>query len=158
MRKAEREIKDFKQVAEVVARCQVVRLGLFAEDYPYIVPLTFGYEAENGKLTVYFHCATQGKKIGLIAADDRVCLEWDILHGYVETGHSVTADYESVMAFGTISRCTGEERVRGLRLLLEHTGYTGYSAETCAALPVVDVYKVECERVTGKRRFPKTNG
>ena len=53
MRKAEREIKDFKEVAEVVARCQVVRLGLFAEDYPYIVPLSFGYEAENGKLTVY---------------------------------------------------------------------------------------------------------
>ncbi len=155
MRKKDREIGDFSQILAIVAKSQVVRLGLFAEDYPYVVPLSFGYEQRDGTLIVYFHCAAQGKKIDLIARDNRVCLEWDALAGYVETGHSVTADYESVIAFGRASLCQGEEKVRGIRLLLEHTGFTDYSAQACAALPVVEVCKVVCDRITGKRRFPK---
>ena len=155
MRKAQREIKDFDKIIDIIERCQTVRLGLNGGDYPYIVPLSFGYKAGDGRLTVYFHCATEGKKIDLIAADGRVCLEWDILHGYAETGHSVTADYESVMAFGHAERCEGGEKIEGIRLLLEHTGYTQYSAEECAALPIVAVYKVVCDGVTGKKRFNK---
>lgn len=155
MRKANREIKEFSQIVALIDRCQVVRLGLYAEDFPYIVPLSYGYEVQNTRLTVYFHCAVKGKKLNLIAKDARVCLEWDALAGYVETGHSLTADYESAIAFGCAARCEGEERVKGLRLLLQHIGYDCYSAEECAALPIVEVYKIVCDRVTGKRRFPK---
>ncbi len=153
MRKFQREVKEFDKIIDIIDKCQTVRLGLSGDDYPYIVPLSFGYEAEDGRLTVYFHCATEGRKIELMAKDDRVCLEWDILHGYVETGHSVTADYESVMACGRAQLCEGGEKVKGVRLLLEHTGYTSYSTEECAALPVVAVYKVVCQSVTGKKRF-----
>ena len=101
------------------------------------------------------HCSTGGKKLELLGKDGGVCLEWDALDGYVEAGHSVTADYQSVIAFGHASRCEGEERVRGIARLLEHTGFVNYSAETCAALPVVDVWKVVCKSVTGTRRFQK---
>lgn len=153
MRKRDREVREFSEIVDIVNRSQVMRMATCGE--PYIVPLSFGYEAEDGVLTLYFHCAAEGSKLDRIARDDRVCLEWDILHGYAETGHSVTADYESVVAFGRASRCTGEERVKGLKLLLEHTGMTAYSAEDCAALPIVEVYKIVCDSVTGKRRFPK---
>ena len=155
MRKADREIQDFSEIVEIVNSCQTVRMAMYADDFPYIVPLTFGYDVQDGVLVVYFHCATEGRKLDLLAKDARVCLEWDALAGYVETGHSVTADFQSVIAFGHASRCEGEERVRGIARLLEHTGYADYSAETCAALPVVDVWKVVCQNVTGKRRFPK---
>lgn len=153
MRKEQREIKDFAKIAGIIASCQTVRLGLFGGEYPYIVPLSYGFKAENERLTVYFHCATEGKKIDLIAADNRVCLEWDILHGYVEMGNAITADYESVIAFGRAEKCSGAEKIEGIRLLLEHTGYPTRSAEQCAALPIVAVYKVTCEQVTGKKRF-----
>ncbi len=153
MRKEQREIKDFDKIKGIISSCQTVRLGLFGGEYPYIVPLSYGFKADGERLTVYFHCATEGKKADLMAADNRVCLEWDILHGYVDTGKSVTADYESVMAFGHVEKCSGEEKTEGIRLLLEHTGYPARSAEQCAALPIVAVYKVTCEQVTGKRRF-----
>ena len=156
MRKSEREIRERADILDVIARCQTVRLGLFSDDYPYIVPLSFGFEERDGRLTVYFHCAKEGKKTDLLARDSRICLEWDSLAGYVETGHSVTADYESVIAFGRAHRCEGEERVRGISLLLGHTGFPGYSARECAALPVVDVWRVDCEQVMGKRRFART--
>lgn len=155
MRKSEREIRELQDIFALVGRCQTVRMGMYDGEYPYVVPLSFGYEEKEDTLVVYFHCAREGKKLDLLARDARVCLEWDVLHGYVETGHSVTADYESVIAFGTAARCEGEERVHGIRLLLGHTGFAQYSAEACAALPVVEVYRVVCERITGKRRFPK---
>ena len=153
MRKDQREVKDFDKIVSIINDCQTMRLGLNGGDYPYIVPLTFGYKAENGAITAYFHCATEGRKIDLIKADSRACVEWDALHGYVETGHSVTADYESVIAFGKVEKCEGEEKVEGIRRILQHTGYAQYSAEQCAALPIVDVYKIECRSFTGKKRF-----
>ncbi len=155
MRKQERAIVAFEDILSVIDGCQVVRMGLSGGEFPYVVPLSFGYRVCDGKLLVYFHGATEGKKVDCMARDGRVCLEWDIFHGYVETGHSVTADYESVIAFGSVRRCEGEERIVGIRCLLEHTGFAQYSAETCAALPVVDVFCVTCDEVTGKRRFPK---
>ena len=153
MRKSERAITASEEIRSVIDRSQVVRLGLFGGEYPYVVPLSFGYEVRDGNIFVYFHCATEGKKIDCMARDGRVCLEFDLFHGYVETGHSLTADYESVIAFGTVRRCTGEERIRGLKALLEHTGYPQVSAEACAALPIVEVFCVTCEEITGKRRF-----
>ena len=153
MRKDQREVKDFDKIVGIINDCQTMRLGLNGGDYPYIVPLTFGYKAENGAITAYFHCATEGRKIDLIMTDSRACVVWDALHGYVETGHSVTADYESVIAFGKVEKCEGEEKVEGIRRILQHTGYAQYSAEQCAALPIVDVYKIECRSFTGKKRF-----
>ncbi len=155
MRKFQREIADFAEIKRIIESCRTVRLGLNGGDYPYVVPLSFGCSFEDGGAVIYFHCATEGKKLDLIAADNRVCLEWDNLNGYVNTGHSLTADYESVIAFGRAMRCEGEERVKGIERLLEHTGYTNFSAKECAAMPLVEVYKVVCERITGKRRFNK---
>lgn len=155
MRKDQREIKCFEDILGVIERCQTVRLGINGENFPYVVPLTFGYSAEGGKLKVYFHCATEGRKLDMLKTDNRVCLEWDILHGYVETGHSVTADYESVIAFGRAERCEGDKKVEAIKALLEHTGYANYSAEQCAAMPIVDAWCVECEEITGKKRFLK---
>ena len=74
MRKSEREIRERADILDVIARCQTVRLGLFSDDYPYIVPLSFGFEERDGRLTVYFHCAKEGKKTDLLARDSRVCL------------------------------------------------------------------------------------
>lgn len=153
MRKADREINIFQELVRIIKDCQVVRMGMYAENYPYIVPLSFGFHACDEKLTVYFHCASEGKKIDLLTTDNRVCLEWDILKGYAEINRSITADYESVIAFGKAYRCVGKERIDGLKFLLEHTGFEKYSAEACAALPIVDVWKVVCDKISGKHRF-----
>ena len=153
MRKFQREIKNFEEIVAIIDKCDTVRLGLYADDYPYIVPLSFGYESENGKITIYFHCATEGKKINLIRKDSRVCAEFDVFNGYVDTGHSLTADYESVICFGNVEFCSGEEKVKGIKLLLKHAKHPEYSAEECAAMPIVAVYKIILTQFTAKKRF-----
>ncbi|MGN0812470.1 MAG: pyridoxamine 5'-phosphate oxidase family protein [Candidatus Coproplasma sp.] len=153
MRKSNREIKDFDKIIDVLDRCQVIRLGLHSDDYPYIVPLSFGWEVNDGKLEIYFHCAKEGKKLDLIARRDRVCVEADILNGYRATEKSVTADYESVIGFGTAKEVTGGEAIHGIKLLLDHCKISGYSPEDCVLTKIVAVYKITIENITGKKRF-----
>lgn len=153
MRKSNREITDFNKIVELLDKCQVLRLGLYSDDYPYIVPLSFGWEVNDGKLSIYFHCAKEGKKVDLIAKNNKVCVEADILNGYRATERSVTADYESVIGFGTVKEVVGSEAVHAIKLLLEHCCIDGYSPEDCVLMGIVAVYKITIDSITGKKRF-----
>lgn len=153
MRKADREITSADEKISLLERCQTIRLGLKDGEFPYVVPLSFGFEAETGNVNIYFHCAKEGKKVNLLKADPRVCVEADILNGYKDTGKSVTADYESVIGFGICREVFGDEAVRGLELLLDHCGVKGYRARECASLGRTAVFKIELLEFTGKRRF-----
>lgn len=44
MRLAKREVKDFQEVRQILADCDIVRLGLTDADGMFIVPVNFGYE------------------------------------------------------------------------------------------------------------------
>ena len=50
-------------------------LALFDADYPYIVPLHYGYEYTEGILIFYMHCAKEGHKLDLIRSNPNVCIE-----------------------------------------------------------------------------------
>lgn len=153
MKRKDREITDFKEIADILERCGVIRLGLNGHDYPYTVPLSFGFEVIGSIITVYFHGAAAGHKHELIAADSRVCVEADILSGYTENRYGVTTGYESVIGFGRAVAVTGGEALHGLRLILEHCGYGGYNVAECGALDGTLVYKVALDSVTGKRNL-----
>lgn len=155
MRKSAREIKDEVQIKQLFEDCQTIRLALYDEPYPYVVPLSYGWEERDGRFYVYFHCAKEGKKLDLIAKNPNVCFETDILNGYVDTGHSVTADYKSIIAFGKAERVYGQELVHGLELLLKHCKKEEYSAEECAALGITAVVRISVEQLTEKQRFNK---
>ena len=153
MRKSQREVKDFDGIVKILDKCQVIRLAVNDGESPYIVPLSFGYSADGGKLKLYFHCATEGKKVDLIASSNAVAVEADVLNGYVKTEHGVTADYASVIARGRAERVFGDEAIRGIELLLSHCGIEGYSARGCVMTDIVAVYRIDVESITGKQRF-----
>ncbi len=153
MRKSDREIRDYNEILRLLDECQTIRLALHDEPYPYVVPLSYGWEERDEKLFVYFHCAKEGKKLDLIAKNANVCFEADCLAGYKSTGHGVTADYRSLVAFGKAERVYGEELVRGLELLLKHCRVEGYSARECAAMDITAVVRITVDGITGKRRF-----
>lgn len=153
MRKFQREIKDFDEIIKLLDKCQTLRLGLFDKEYPYVVPLSFGYEVIDGKLFIYFHCAKEGKKIDLLSANEKVCVEADTLNGYKKTEHDVTADYESVIAYGSAHEVFDGEAIHGLELLLAHCGIAGYSTEKCVLNEMVAVYKICVDEITAKKRF-----
>ncbi len=48
MRRSDREITDFQELITVMRGCDVCRLALHDEPYPYILPLNFGLEPTAG--------------------------------------------------------------------------------------------------------------
>lgn len=60
MRRKDREITDIGEILQIVDRAKILHLGLFDGEYPYIVPLHFGYAYENEMLTFFMHGARKG--------------------------------------------------------------------------------------------------
>ena len=76
MRRRDREITDREKMLEIVAECDCCRLGLVDNGEAYIVPMNFGFEDAGSALTLYFHCAAEGRKLDLIAPAPTSRLKW----------------------------------------------------------------------------------
>lgn len=155
MRRKDREVQNQAEIFAMLSRCDTVRIGMQGEQYPYVVPVSFGAEMAGGKPVIYFHCARQGLKVDLLRANPRVCVEADIFIKTETTDHGITTRYESVIGFGECSFVTDpDEIVHGLKLLTEHYGYTDYPLERCRALEFLYVGKITLDEMTGKRNLP----
>ena len=62
MRRKDREITDFNEMIEIIKKCDVCRIALNDEAFPYIVPLNFGLDVQGEQVFLYFHAAMEGKK------------------------------------------------------------------------------------------------
>jgi len=78
MRRNDRAVDSLTEITSILEDCQVCRLAMCDEDMPYIVPLNFGYTLTDGVLTLYFHCAPEGRKVDILRRNPRVCFEMDI--------------------------------------------------------------------------------
>ena len=76
MRRKDREITDFDEMMKIIVKCDTCRLALFDDEFPYIVPLNFGTDVEEGQLYLYFHSAKVGTKLDLIRKNNKVTLKW----------------------------------------------------------------------------------
>ena len=158
MRRKDRQIINFNEIYDIIKRCDICRIALNSEGYPYILPLNFGVSVENEKLVFYFHSALEGKRLELIEKDNRAGFELDCSHEleYFEKKGYCTYAYESVMGRGHILMIEDEkEKFEALELLMEHY-HTGKKAWfNPAAIPRTAVYKLEVEEFTAKRKEPK---
>lgn len=152
MRRKDREVTDFKEIIEIINTCDTLRLGIHNGEYPYVVPLSYGFEAVDDKFVFYTHSAMKGLKLDLIKANPKVCVEIDGMNGYVETKTGgVTTNYRSFIGFGTAEIADYDDTVKGLELLLEHCNVTNHSAEECAKLGITTVLKITVDNYTAKR-------
>lgn len=74
MRKNDREVTELTEIMGIIKKCVVCRLGMVDDGTPYIVPLNFGYEFDGAALTLYFHCAKEGRRIDRYSTPLAVCL------------------------------------------------------------------------------------
>jgi len=153
MRQSQRAVTDIFDIAEILKKSETIRIGINGPEYPYVVPVSFGFELLDGKITIYFHGAKEGLKHDLIAQNNHVCVESDFFKGYHQIGEMITAEYESVIGFGIVEIAEGEDAIHGLELLLSHANYSEYAAKACVAAGITRVYKVVLSSVTGKRRL-----
>lgn len=152
MRRKDREVTEFEKILDIVDRANTLHLGISDGEYPYVVPLSYGFEVQEGKIILYVHGASDGKKHSLIAKNPHICAEISIFHRYMETGHSVTCEYESVIGYGVAEKIFDKEAEHGIKLLLLHCGFKDNECDS-AILGRMTIYKITLESFTGKRRF-----
>ena len=123
MRRSDREITDFSTIIEIIESCDCCRLGFVDEKEVYIVPMSFGYEMEGEKISLFFHSAKEGRKIELLPTNRIVSFEMDSEH-YLKEGNepcSFTFYYQSIMGKGVLEIVPeGHEKNRGMKKIMEH--------------------------------------
>ena len=149
------EVTNIIEILQIIEKAKVLHLALFDADYPYIVPLHYGYEYKEGILIFYMHCAKEGHKLDLIRSNPNVCIE---VESDVEliSGGDVACKYGSSFA-SVIGRGRAEliedvqEKIRGLSLFMKNqTGREFNINEEMAA--TVEVIKVVISEFTAKSR------
>lgn len=154
MRRCDREITDKEEILEIIEKADVCRLAFSIDNIPYIVAMNYGYEVTD-HVTLYFHCANEGKKLDIIAKNNQVCLQVDIDRGFIRAEQACGwgMKYRSVVGLGRAEIIRDEkEKIKGLNILMKH--YTGknsfnYSEES---LKETTVFKVIITELTGKKK------
>lgn len=158
MRRKDREIKEQTELLRIMQQAQVCHLALNDEDgFPYILPLNYGVEERGGKFFLYFHSALEGKKLMLMARDNRASFAVNTKHRlqyFAKQGYCTYA-YESVIGKGRLHMVPEEEKAAALDCLMDHYHPGENAYYNPAAIPRTAVYCLEVESITGKRKLPK---
>ncbi|MDA8135118.1 MAG: pyridoxamine 5'-phosphate oxidase family protein [Desulfobacteraceae bacterium] len=149
MRRKEREIKDQKEMEDILKACSVCRLAMVDEDKPYLVPMNFGYR--DGAL--YLHSAREGKKIDLIRKNPRVCFEVDEIVQFRKAKEACDwgVEYKSVIGSGkAVFLSDPEEKRRAFDTIMAQYSDEAYDYPG-TMLERTLVIKIEIEKMTGKK-------
>ncbi len=155
MRRKDREVTEIAEILRIVDSAKILHLSLFDGEYPYIVPLHYGYEYSDNTLTFYMHGAKEGRKLDLIRSNPHVCIELECDVELVSGGENPCkygSAYASVIGRGIAEIVEDDqEKVKGLELLMKNqTGRTFRIDSRMAAS--VAVLKVSLSGFTAKSR------
>lgn len=117
MNKKENEIKERRELKEIIRRGKYAVLSLCRENEPYILTMNYGYDLEKNSL--YFHTSQKGLKIDFIRQNAYTCgtVIEDLGYKMGECDHA----YRSVVFWGTLHVIEElEEKKEGMDILLHH--------------------------------------
>ena len=157
MRRKDREVTEKSEIIDILRRCNTIRIGIQGEQYPYVVPVSFGLEVIDENPVVYFHGAREGMKVDLLRKNPFVCVEGDIFIKVEKTEHGITTRYESFIGFGKCEfLVNNDEILHGLKTLIDHYGYYDYPLDRCMGLQFLLMGRIKFETITGKRNMTGT--
>lgn len=158
MTRRERQVTDINEIIKILDNSKVLHLGLVDGDEPYVVPMNYGYTYENEKLTIWLHCARQGRKLDVMRANPKVFFEMEYgitpFEGEVACKYGIT--YSSLMGRGvaTIIEDIETKKVALSSLMKTQTGKDFEFDDRMAE--VVGVVKIDVLEFTAKHRpLPK---
>ena len=155
MRRKDREVTEIAEILRIVDSAKILHLSLFDGEYPYIVPLHYGYEYSGNTLAFYMHGAKESRKLDLIRSNPHVCIELECDVELVSGGENPCkygSAYASVIGRGIAEIVEDDqEKVKGLELLMKNqTGRTfGIDPRMAASVAVL---KVSLSGFTAKSR------
>ena len=157
MTRREFEVKDPEVIRNILDGSKYLHLGLVDDGMPYVVPMSYGYVMEDGKLTLYLHSAVKGYKLDVIAKNPVCCFEMNCnvepFQGKIPCQYGIT--YYSLMGRGkSVMVEDVEEKERAMTLLMKtQTGKEFTFNERLVS--IVSVIRIDVTDYTAKHRpFP----
>lgn len=150
MRRKENEIRDVDQITTIINKALICRIGINGEDFPYVVPVNFGYKDSQ----LYFHSSCEGLKITMIKKNPAVCLQFDTDVSIMETPDlcNWSTRYKSVMAYGLASFVENEEeKIEALDIIIKHYKRNFKGGYSYGNLDKLCIIRVDIEKMTGKK-------
>ena len=150
----EREVTDPQAIQAILDKAQIVHIAMIDGDEPYLVPMNYGYTMEDGKLTLYVHGATEGRKLDVLRANPKVFIEIDCditpIEGKLACQYGTS--YSSIMGTGkAVIVDDVEEKIKALTILMKTQ--TGKDFEFNEKLvSIVSVIRIDVADYTAKSR------
>lgn len=154
MRRKDRLVTDVQQIERILSGCDVCRIAMIDGGTPYIVPMNFGYTFQDSVITLYFHCAGEGRKIDVLKSNPSVCVEMDCGHHLItaETACGYTMEFESIIGSGRVEFLTepAEKKHALNQMMKQFSDRTDFTYED-KMLGLVTVFKITLEEYAAKR-------
>ena len=115
MRRKDLAVTQPEAMDQIICACDCIRIALTDGDYPYIIPMNFGYQRVDGQAVFYLHSAEEGHKVSLFRKEQRCGFELDT-HRQLKIGATACA---FSMAYESIAG-TRPKRPRRCELLCLH--------------------------------------
>lgn len=162
VRRDDRVVQDDEWIKAMLQRAPYGMLATALEGQPFVKPSTFVYD--EATRSIYLHGAQEGRTVNTLKANPRVCFSvaemGRLLPGKRAKGFAL--EYAGVVVFGKAIILGKEEARRGLQLLLDKYAphlKPGRDYETMSEeeLSVTNVYRIEIEQWSGKKREASAN-
>ena len=153
MRRTDRAVEDIDTLEAMLAAARVCYLAFSGGDYPYVVPLHYGYIRAGDSFRLYMHCANAGDKLDRMRADPRVAFAVDCAYTIVpgEGACRYTTRYESVMGQGVLRETSGADKHDGLMAIMRQVAPGKSHGIPRESLAGVTVLRLDVNLLTGKR-------
>ena len=117
-RKGFRGAYDFETIARILDEALVCHVGFVSGGQPYVIPTGFGRRDR----TLYIHGLSVNHMLNHLEEGIPMCFTVSIVDGlvYARSGFNHSINYRSVVVLGKAVEVTGEEKLEGLKTIMQH--------------------------------------
>lgn len=152
IRRKEKVITNQTQMKKILQQTKYITIGMSENNEPYLVTLSHGYDI--GSNIIYFHCASEGKKIDILKKNNVIWGQALIDKGYVhgKCDHL----YATVMFHGHVSFIVDDnEKRHALEVMIRHLERNPEQVMkkqiTEKSLKRVNIGRIDIDYLSGKR-------
>ncbi len=148
--KALKIITAQSELEAIILRTKICRVGMIDGDFPYVLAFNFGYKNK----TIFLHTSKTGKKIDVLKANNKVCVQFDTDHEFFHRHEHVACSYRlryrSVIARGEAEFVENyEEKIEALEIFMENYAERKFTFSK-PAVDNIAIIKIPVASLTGR--------
>lgn len=151
IRRKEKAITDEKIMKKILSKVAYITLALCKDNQPYLVSLSHGYDPN--KNCIYFHCASEGKKIDYLKENNVVWGQAIIDKGYIQGSCDhlyATTQFKGKVTFITDFEEKKEALTNMVHKLDNKPDEVIYKQLTQQSITKISVGRIDIEYMSGK--------